>query len=120
MYLFLFKFKFLLYFFLCLFLSKETQHDITSKKSVKHNTKLKDFKSKTKDSCSKTVLIIFCFRSALMDIKFCPSMEAVNSIVTYKGIQKDTKLLADRLEIHDLALSQIPTYSHCKPAYFNC
>lgn len=55
-----------------------------------------------------------------MDIKFCPSMEAVNSIVTYKGIQKDTKLLADRLEIHDLALSQIPTYSHCKPDYFNC
>lgn len=44
-----------------------------------------------------------------MDIKFCPSMEAVKSIVTpYKGIQKDTKLLADRLEIHDLALSQIP------------
>lgn len=36
-------------------------------------------------------------------------MQAVKPIVTpYKGIQKDTKLLADRLEIHDLALSQIP------------
>lgn len=36
-------------------------------------------------------------------------MQAVKSIVIpYKGIQKDTKLLADRPEIHDLALSQIP------------
>lgn len=36
-------------------------------------------------------------------------MQATKSIVTlYKGIQKDTKLLADRLEIHDLALSQNP------------
>lgn len=36
-------------------------------------------------------------------------MQAMKSIVIpYKGIQKDTKLLADSLEIHDLALCQIP------------
>jgi len=36
-------------------------------------------------------------------------MQAMKSIVTpYKGIQKDNKLLADRLEIQYLALSQIP------------
>lgn len=36
-------------------------------------------------------------------------MQAKKSIVTpHKGIQKDTKPLADRLEIHHLALSQIP------------
>jgi len=44
-----------------------------------------------------------------MQINHCPTMQATKSIViTYKDIQKDTKLLADRLEIHYLALCQIP------------
>lgn len=36
-------------------------------------------------------------------------MKAMKStVITYKDIQKDNKLLADRLEIHYLALCQIP------------